>query len=188
MSFEEFLEWADEDAFAEWVDGAVVPMSPASNRHQDLATFLATLVRVFSDYHGLGEVRAAPFLMKLARSGREPDLVFVARERQDRIRKAYLDGPADLVVEIVSPDSRIRDRREKLGEYQEAGVREYWIVDPTRKRADFNRLVGDRYVLVPVNEGLFRSEVLAGFWLRVEWLWQHPLPSSFAILREWKLV
>jgi Uma2 family endonuclease len=47
MTYEAFLAWTDEDIWAEWVNGEVIILTPASNRHQDLATFLAALLRFF---------------------------------------------------------------------------------------------------------------------------------------------
>lgn len=66
--------------------------------------------------------------------GREPDLLFLARENLDRLKAPYLEGPADLAVEIVSSESRLRDRGEKLAEYEAGGVREDWILDPGQQR------------------------------------------------------
>lgn len=60
MSYEAFLEWADEDTQAEWVDGKAVLMSPPSERHRDLSDFLTALMRHFVEAHGLGKVRSAP--------------------------------------------------------------------------------------------------------------------------------
>jgi Uma2 family endonuclease len=89
-------------------------------------------------------------------------------------------------VEIVSPESRLRDRGEKFAEYELGGVREYWIIDPDLRRADFYRLDSEgRYRLVePDAEGAYRSGVIPGFWLLVEWLWQEPLPSSVRVVAE----
>ena len=186
MTYEEFLEWADEDTLAEWVDGEVVMYSPASGRHQDIVLFLGFVLGFYTRIRGLGIVRLAPFQMKLKRSGREPDLLFVARENLHRLKGTYLDGPADLVVEVVSPESVIRDKGEKFYEYQEAGIPEYWLIDPDRERAEFYRLGEDGLYRVAFagREGVFRSEVLPGFWLRVEWLWQEPLPSVEDIMLE----
>jgi hypothetical protein len=123
MTYEEFLGWADEDTRAEWVNGKVVILSPASLRHQQLATFLATSMNFFVDAHQLGVVLTPPFQMKTGHDlpGREPDIMFVAREHLDRFRDTYLDGPADLVVEIISRDSRARDRGDKFYEYEQGG-------------------------------------------------------------------
>ncbi|MFQ5830370.1 MAG: Uma2 family endonuclease [Candidatus Methylomirabilia bacterium] len=188
MTFEEFLAWCDEDTWAEWVDGEVMMLSPASRRHQDLRDFLVVLLRAFAESRERGTVWSAPFLMRLPNvpSGREPDLLFVVAAQQDHLRETYLDGAADLVVEIVSPESRLRDRGEKFAEYELGGVGEYWLIDPDQRGADFYRLdVGGRYQRVPVGaEGVYRSEVVPGFWLKVEWLWQEPLRPVLSVLGE----
>ena len=129
-----------------------------------------------------------PFQMKLAGSGREPDVVFVCAENLSRIGGQYLSGPADLVVEIVSPDSRRRDRVEKLAEYEQAGVREYWVLDPNRRQAEFFILGDDgKYGTATCPDGIFHSRVLPGMWLKVEWFWQEPLPTLPTILQAWKI-
>jgi len=188
LTFEEFLAWCDEDTWAEWVDGEVVMVSPASRGHQEIRGFLEAALSMYVREHSLGQVFGAPFLMRLPNipSGREPDVLFVAIAHKDRLKETYLDGPADLVVEIVSPESRLRDRGEKFAEYELGGVREYWIVDPDLRRADFYRLDPEgRYRLVePEAGGPYRSGVIPGFWLRVEWLWQEPLPSPLRVVAE----
>jgi Uma2 family endonuclease len=186
MSYETFLDWLDEDTLAEWVEGEVIMTSPASDSHQDLAGFLTAVLRVFVESRGLGWVRSAPFQMKLATSGREPDLVFVTSDQLDRVRRTYLDGPASLAVEIVSPESAGRDRGEKFYEYERAGIPEYWLLDPQTRRAEFYQLgsEGQYHLTAPDKEGVYRSTVLLGFWLRVDWLWQRPLPRILDVLRE----
>jgi Uma2 family endonuclease len=192
MTYEEFLAWADEDTWAEWVNGEVITLTPASDRHQDLATFLAALFRFFVEARQLGRVLTAPFQMKLGPDlpGREPDVLFIASEHLDRLKNTYLDGPADLVVEILSPDSRARDRGAKFYEYEQGRVREYWLLDYLRRQAEFYQLWSDGiYRPVPVDaEGIYRSAVLDGLRLKVGWLWQEPLPLLLSVLKEWELV
>ncbi len=132
-------------------------------------------------------VLSAPFQMKLER-GREPDLLFVASEHLERLKEAYLEGPADLVVEIVSPESVGRDRGEKFCEYEQAGVPEYWLIDPLREQAEFCQLGAQgRYRMVMPEAGeIYHSAVVPGFWLRVAWLWQPP--SILETLRELALI
>ncbi|OIP02554.1 MAG: hypothetical protein AUJ96_16085 [Armatimonadetes bacterium CG2_30_66_41] len=192
MTYEEFLAWADEDTWAEWVDGEVIELSPASNPHQELHIFLCTVLNSYSKARSLGEVRSAPFQMKTGPSlpGREPDLLFVSRGHCDRLTQQYLEGPADLVVEIISPDSRGRDRGDKFYEYEEGGVQEYWILDPERRQAEFYQLGGDGvYQLVrPDDEGDYRSRVLPGLWLKSEWLWPDTRPDLFDVFKAWALI
>jgi Uma2 family endonuclease len=188
MTFEEFLAWDHEGIRAEWVDGEVVIVSPVRVDHQRLLQFLYRLLAGFVDHHGLGEVLIAPVLMRLASrpSGREPDLLFLAAAHADRARETYDDGPADLVVEIVSPESEERDRAEKFLEYEAARIPEYWLLDPLRRGAVFYMLGDDgRYHAAALDaNGVYHSRVVEGFRLRVEWLWQKPLPRPETALRE----
>ena len=179
ITYEDFLDWADEDTLAEWVDGQVIMTSPANRRHQDIARFLLMTLSTFVDVHSLGTVIGAPFQMKLPRSGREPDVLYIATTHLDRLQETHLAGPADLVVEIASPESSHRDRVVKFDEYQEAGIPEYWLVDPDIPSADYYQLDarGHYHLVVPDSDGMYRSRVLPGFWLRVAWLWQQPLPD-----------
>ncbi len=184
MTYEEFLAWADEDTLAEWVDGEVIMTSPASAQHQRLAGFLSQVMELFVQSRDLGTVLSAPFQMKLE-NGREPDLLFVKREHLDRLKPTYLEGPADLVVEIISPESVGRDRGKKFYEYAQGGVPEYWLFDPQRQQAEFYCLEDDYYILTfSGREGRYEALMLPGFWLNVAWLWQDPLPSPLRVLAE----
>jgi Uma2 family endonuclease len=188
MTYEEFLRWADEDMHAEWVNGVVIPKSRSTDAHQELGGFLICLLGFFVEEHRLGVINYASFQMKagLDLPGREPEIFFVANEHLSRRREMYLEGPADLVIEIGTPDSRATDRGDKYAEYEAGGVPEYWILDQPRRQAEFNLLGPDgRYHLAPIGDGgIFHSRVLPGFWLKVEWLWQDPLPRVREVLRE----
>lgn len=186
MSFEEFLAWADEDTLAEWVNGEIIMSSPASMIHQEISSFLEDILHLFVQNRNMGKIIEAPFLMKLPNSGREPDLLFVSKNHLDRLKKTFLDGPADLVVEIISPESIGRDRGDKFYEYENARIPEYWLIDPDKKRAEFYVLnsEGNYDLIKSGSKGKFESRILPGFWLNVEWLWMEPLPSALHIVSE----
>lgn len=139
MTYEDFLAWIDEDAHAEWIDDVVQVRGPASSQHQEILVFLITLLNLHVTTRTLGAIYPVPFQMRLRYPprGREPDIFFVAQGNLGRVTKQYLDGPADLVVEVISPESSSRDRGEKFYEYEEAGVREYWLIDPQREQVEF---------------------------------------------------
>jgi len=188
LSYEAFLDWCDEDTLAEWVRGRVVMSSPAALRHQDLGTFLLIIMRFWVRAHDLGVVIAPPFQMRLPppiNTGREPDIIFVANAHLDRLRQTYLDGPADLVVEITSPESIGRDRGDKFVEYEQAGIPEYWLIDPERRQVEFYQLEADgRYRAAVIGaSGVYESPALVGLRLPVDWLWQDPLPNDLDALR-----
>lgn len=191
ITYEEFIAQTSDGAWAEWVDGEVIYMTVA-NENFDVTFFLAALIRHFAEAYDLGRVFGEPFQMKTGPNlpGRAPDAFFVANENLANLKRFFFNGPADLVIEVISTESRSRDRGEKFYEYEEGGVREYWLIDPQRKQAEFyQREESGFYRAIPTNEtGIYHSEVLPGLWIKVEWLWQAPLPKLFTILKEWKLI
>jgi Uma2 family endonuclease len=189
VSFEAFMAWCDEDAFAEWTEeGGVEVMFFPGSRHQDVLGFLACSLGVFAEEHGLGETIPTPFVTRLPASARMIDLVFVATEHLGRLKPAYLDGPADLAVEVVSPTSGARDRGAKFYAYEVAGVAEYWIVDPEREEVEAYALRDGRYrSTFAGHAGRLEATALPGCWLDVTWLWGD-LPPLMDVLRAWNLV
>jgi Uma2 family endonuclease len=188
VSWEDFLAWADEDTHAEWVDGEIVEMPPVVDDHQFILGFIYRLVMDVVDERQLGLVYLAPFRMHLSsrRTGREPDLIFLKASHAARAHRTYIDGPADLAVEIVSPESVDRDYQVKRAEYEAAGVPEYWIIDPLLKETRFYQLGSDGlYHLRSVDvDGIYTSLAVTGLRLRVSWLWQRPLPTIRAALAD----
>jgi Uma2 family endonuclease len=185
LSYDEFLRVVPEGSFLEWADGEVVEMSPVSRQHTVIARFLIALFQHFVEHRGKGIVLFAPFQMKLSRSGREPDVLYLAEEHRDRLRRNHLVGPADLAVEIVSPESRHRDGVEKLSEYEAGGVPEYWLIDPETKEVAIRFLEEGRYRPADLADGVIRSRVLDGLWIRTEWLWQETPPPLLWVLKQW---
>jgi len=136
----------------------------------------------FTLHHSSGEVLDAPFPVRLPerlRRGREPDIIFIRREQLPRLKRTHFDGSPDVIVEVVSPESESRDYQEKYEEYEAAGVGEYWLVDPDRRRADFFRLGADGrfHPVTPDEQGVYHSEAFPGFRFHVDWLWRDPLPT-----------
>ncbi|HEY8668746.1 MAG TPA: Uma2 family endonuclease [Tepidisphaeraceae bacterium] len=193
MTYEEFLESDTFHGPVEWVNGEVVPMAPVSNEHSIINIWLVRILGEFVERENLGQVYGEPFQMKIgAEFSRSPDVFFVAKKNLNRVKSSHLEGPADLVVEVISPGSRALDRGNKYVEYEQGGVREYWLIDPERKMAEFYQLGRDRtYQNVLVGgaaDGIYRSVVIKGLWLETDWLWRRPLPTLKSILKAWKML
>jgi Uma2 family endonuclease len=185
MSEHEFVEWSLNRHRAEWVDGEVILMAPANDEHDDLDTWLTALVRMFLEARTVGVLRRDMFIrLPRRRRRRVPDLMYLSNANRGRIRETFIEGPPDLVFEIVSPDSQDRDRREKFEDYQAAGVREYWIIDPLSRRLDAYALQGRKYKQIPLKDDRVESIVLGGFFLRPKWLFGRKLPRVVQVLKE----
>lgn len=187
ISFEEFLT-AYDGVRAEWVDGEVVEMSPASDRHQDVLELLSAALRTYVERTGAGITRSQQLGIRIGTRLRVPDVLFLSTEHRHRRTPTHIDGPADFVIEVVSQESRLRDRDVKFHEYEKAGVPEYWIIDPLRETVDLYRLGDDgRYHLLDEGDPpRLASEALPGFWMNPNWLWQEPLPTVDWLLEQWQ--
>lgn len=187
MTEEEFVQWCDEDTKAEWVDGEIIMASPASVQHAWINHFLIEVLGPFVRRRDPGQLFGPETQIRFGvlRRRRVPDLFFIAADRLNLLKPNHFEGAPDLIVEIVSPDSVSRDWRTKYLEYQLAGGREYWVIDPLARQVEAYALGEDRqYSLIEEKDDAIHSAMLAGFYLRPSWLWQEPPPDSLDILKE----
>lgn len=192
-SYEEYLTTAGETRIVEWSDGEIIEYTPPTIEHQNLTVFLVQLLGAFVAEFDLGRVVVAPAEVKLWPGGpsREPDVFVVMKARLPDFDKWRFNGAPDLVVEVVSPGSVREDRVRKFTEYEQAGVREYWLIDPRLHQRTIECYRRDNGLYQPVEadeDGRLYSTVLAyegaQFWLHVDWLWQEPLPKAQSALRQ----
>ncbi len=115
ISFKEFLE-IDAEGKVEWVNGEVLYLGVVTTEHDVVRRFLEGLLAAYVEERKLGRVFGENIVMRLAgaQTGRCPDVHFVCAQRLSIVRKTHLEGPADLAIEIVSSESRKRDRGEKF--------------------------------------------------------------------------
>jgi Uma2 family endonuclease len=181
VTFENFLKFFGNH-HAEWLVGKVISVVTNNTQHNAILGLLHNLFSLFLGYKHRGRVLLAGVPMKVAvdKPAREPDLLIVFNENANRIKETYLEGPADIVVEIVSPESTDRDRGAKLAEYEAAGVPEYWLLDPLRTESNVYTLGEDgRYHPLPKDsEGRLVSKMLPGFALHPDLLWREESPTG----------
>lgn len=163
-------------------------MSPVNLDHARISGFLFKVLSRFVDANNLGEVLPGDFQVRLGgrqRQRRVPDVIFISKKRLTALRPTYLDGPPDLAVEVISPDSTARDYRDKYLAYQAAGVAEYWVVDPITRRLEVYSLGrGKRYQKLAEVDGKVESRVLRGFFIRPEWVLSLRLANPWKVLKE----
>ena len=153
----------------ELTDGNIEVLPVPTDEHQSLVAFLYEAFSAFVRERG-GKALFAPLRLRVGEGKfREPDLLIVGDARDPRRRSRFWLG-ADIVVEVVSPDQPERDLVEKRAEYAEAGIPEYWIVDPRFDATTVLRLEG----AACVEHGVFTrgmradSVLLEGFSIDVD--------------------
>lgn len=184
VSFEDYLE-RFAGMHCELVEGNVIKLSPATLQHNRIVSYLYMFFSAFFELRPIGKVISQHFTQRLPgiEAKREPDILIVLNTNPHTLYETYLDGPADLCIEVVSEDSIERDRGTKFVEYQKGGVPEYWIVDPIARESLFYRLnEGDVYMPQSINaEGMYYSPALPGLVLNTSILWQQQMPGPIAI-------
>jgi Uma2 family endonuclease len=111
-------------------DGEAIESPAPSFFHQEIVGRFHDLLKAWVPARDLGKTAVSPVDMVLSpRRSTQPDVIFVSKPRLEIITGA-LRGAADLVAEVISPESRRRDRIDKRDLYEQHGVREYWLIDP----------------------------------------------------------
>ncbi len=186
VDFDEFCLLVQEDQKADLIDGVIHMASPDNTDANKLNGWLYTILNVFARQKDLGQVFVSRVAFRLDETnGPEPDIGFVRKDRLHLVQRGRVDGPPDLAVEIVSPDSVERDYVKKRRQYERFGVEEYWIVDELQEKITLLcRQENGRYREARPKKGVLESRVLPGFYLRPEWCWQDPLPKEYELLGE----
>lgn len=141
-------------------------MSPApSFFHQEIVARFFIALSGWVGRHRLGKAVTSPVDMVLtSRRTTQPDVVFISTSRLGIIKERLM-GAADLVAEVISPESRRRDRIDKRDLYEQHGVREYWVIDPEAGTVEVLSLVSGEYELAGRwhSGETARSRLLKGF-------------------------
>lgn len=158
LTFADWLRFPDDGRRYEILEGELYSTPPPSVEHQRISRNLEFFLMTFLRRHAKGEVLYAPIGVRLSDEDVvEPDLVVVLREHASRIGVQVIEGPPDIVVEILSPGTARRDLGPKREKYREADVPEYWIVDPANAAVEVLTLRDGAYV----RHGVFgKSEIL----------------------------
>ena len=169
-SEDEYLWLTDRtNRYVEFTDGFIEVLPMPTDRHQSIVLFLTFALSAYISPKG-GKVLCSPLRMRIrARKYREPDIILLKSAHDPRRENRYWKG-ADLTVEVVSPDKPARDLVDKPADYAEAGVPEYWIVNPQTETITVLKLEGKAYV----EHGVFTrgatatSALLSGFAVSVD--------------------
>ena len=166
-----------EGTLAELFDGALVVSPAPTLRHQRIAARLFAALFRFVEEREAGAVFFSPVDVRLSPDiVLQPDIVFVAADRLHLLGKQEVEGAPGLVVEVLSPSTGAYDLTQKRRIYEEAGVREYWIVDPAEQTVEVLALTDGGYQTATRvrHKGMAGSALLAGFGVEAGALFADP--------------
>lgn len=168
--------WAapDDGMRYEVIDGDLYVSKSPSWSHQLGLSRLHVRLANHIDANGLGKIVEGPVGVILdAETAVQPDLVYISRERAGSISERGVEGPPDLVVEVLSPSTEATDRTVKMRRYAAAGVPHYWLLDPKSRALEPCRLGEHGYELVGAyGPGtVFRPELFPGLEIPMDDLW-----------------
>lgn len=148
----------------------------------------ATYFDAYFSFNPIGEIREDPFVMRLAelKRNRQPDIMVILSDNLDKLTETYLDGAADICVEVVSDASVETDRGTKFTEYQKAGVKEYWLIDPISEEVLFYRLVDGVYKAQSAENDRYRTQLLPKLEIKLNQLLSDKFPNLRAVLDDVK--
>lgn len=147
LEYRDLAHTPDDNRRYELLDGVLFVSPSPRPLHQRVSKRLQRQLEAYFEDKGLGEVFNAPVDVILTlHDVVVPDLVVVTTPPQ--ITERAIEGSPTLIVEILSPTTRMRDRKVKAERYAALGVSHYWLVDPLRKTIECYRLEKTRYVVV----------------------------------------
>lgn len=149
LTWEDIKDLPESLGRTEIVEGELIVSPTAGSRHQQICAVLGAELLLHVRSRALGVVFSSPMHIILAEHTHyEPDLCFVTAQRRSIIKESYIEGPPDLIVEVISEGNRTHDTVVKFGDYARFGVREYWLVDPRENLISTWRLEGDHFELL----------------------------------------
>jgi Uma2 family endonuclease len=149
-TYKDYLEWNDGKRW-ELIEGIPYNMSPApTTAHQRIIRELSFALHSYLKGKTC-EIFSAPFDVRLFVSEKDeeintvvqPDLSIICDP--NKIDEKGCKGSPDLIIEVLSPATARKDKWEKFHQYEKAGVKEYWIVDPTHKTVEIYTLLNEKY-------------------------------------------
>jgi len=149
LTYQDYLLLPDDGKRYEIIEGELYMTPAPATRHQIIIGRLVHLLLSYLETHPAGTVLTAPCDVVLSDTDIvQPDLLYVRKDGKAQITKQNVQGPPDLVVEILSPGTAARDRDLKRKRYERFGVLEYWLVDPDQNTLEILALKERQYVQV----------------------------------------
>jgi len=181
-TLEEWLKLPEGPPFYELEDGRLIVMPSPRLEHQEVVGMLYFVLDRWVEEHDLGTVvMAVDVALRMGR-GYIPDLTFIRRDREGELigKDGKIHGTPDLVVEVVSPGTKVRDRYKKMQGYFEAGVEWVWLIDSEDLTAEEFHRTDEGYLRTAAAgpDDVFEPKALPGLKINLSELLGKPAKKS----------
>ncbi|MGK0366707.1 MAG: Uma2 family endonuclease [Saprospiraceae bacterium] len=161
-----FYDWVTPNIKAEFIEGEIVVHSPVRSKHSQILKHIIKVLDTFIELNDLGSIGYESNMCRFPRNDYEPDFAFFDKETSQQINDNTTIFPIpQLIVEILSPSTKHRDRGVKFKDYEANGVKEYWIINGDTDIIEQFVLQEDEYVLKKAHnvKSIISTNVISGF-------------------------
>jgi Uma2 family endonuclease len=149
LTYHDYMLLPDDGKRYEIIEGDLCLTPAPVTRHQIIVGRLIHLLLSYLETHPVGTVLTAPCDVLLSDTDIvQPDVLYVRNNSKAHVTEQNVQGPPDVVVEILSPRTAARDRDLKRKRYERFGVQEYWLVDPDHNTLEILALNAEQYTQV----------------------------------------
>ena len=175
LNYEDYLNLPNDGKRHEIIDGEHYMTPAPQTRHQIVSRNLERILLNYIEENDLGQLLYAPIDVILSDTTVvQPDLLFIRKERENIIKKNFIQGPPDLIIEILSPGNEKLDRLTKMKHYATYGVTEYWLIDFEARILEQNVLEGDIFERTSVFSHNFSSSLFPDLTINLTQIFKGP--------------
>ena len=175
LNYEDYLNLPQDGKRHEIIDGEHYMTPAPQTRHQIVTVNLLGIWLHYLKENDIGQIMLAPTDVVLSETTvLQPDLLFIRKDREHIIKKNFIEGPPDLVIEILSPGSEKLDRFTKMKYYAMFGVPEYWLIDYETRILEQYILKGDIFDRIGIFDKDFASSLFPNLTIQLSQVFKGP--------------
>jgi len=166
---------------AEFINGQIILHSPVVKYHNEITLNLSSILKIYVVENDLGFVGVEKIMIKFTRNDYEPDISFFNKSKANQFKQDQILFPVpNMIVEVLSKSTEKRDRGIKFNDYQNHGVKEYWIIDPKKKVIEQYINTNEKFELVLKSDsGEIKSSAISKLILPVATIFDSKLTNKF---------
>jgi Uma2 family endonuclease len=175
LTYEDYLNLPNDGNRHEIIDGEQYMTPAPQTRHQIVSRNIERILLNYIEDNDFGQLIHSPIDVVLSETTIvQPDVLFIRKEREGIIKKNFIEGPPDLIVEILSPGNEKLDRITKMKYYAMFGISEYWLIDYEVRILEQYVLKGQIFERAGVNTEEFSPSIFPDLTIHLPQIFKGP--------------